>query len=262
MQRRLFVLVLEVCSVAGGQVGTGKNAALPVPPTIEIDMTASLPISMRSAVDVQRNHVPHSAFVSVSDLAVPERARRELQKANQSLAKQNWAQARDRLTKAISFYPSYADAYNNLAVAYAYLGDVRQEREALEKAIALDDHLAVAHFNIGRVDIAQGKLSEAESALKKTEILAPLDPRAFIVLGYCQLLQKRFDDAIASSQEAHKLTAPHAIAHYVAARAFEQKNQLDRAAIELKLFFQEAPTGPGAEDARKELQIVQAALHE
>jgi len=254
--RRVFFLVLaSVCS-AWSQV---RPAVRPPMPMVDIDVDSSWPVNTDSAIDAQRSGTSDTAFVSVSDLSVPRRARRELEKANHSFAKQNWMQARDQLNKAISFDPSYADAYNNLGVAYAYLGDLGQERKALEKAIALDDHLALAHFNIGRVDIAEGKLSEAESALKKAETLAPQDPRAFIALGYCQLLQKRFDDAIATSQEAHKLSAPHAVAHRLTARAFEQERQFDRAATELNLFLREEPAGSSAEEVRKELRLVEAA---
>lgn len=225
---------------------------------VDIDTATSSPIDASSAIAVQRNRVSDSAFVSVSDLAAPERARKEVEKANQSIAKQNWTRARDRLNKAISFYPSYASAYNNLAVAYAHLGDVDRERRSLEKAIALDDHYSLAHLNLGRMDIEQGKLPEAEMALNKAATLAPQDPRALVLLSYCQFLQKHFDDVIATMYEAHKLSAPHAFVHRAAARAFEQKRQFDRAATELNLFLQEQPAGPAAEAARKELEIVQA----
>jgi Flp pilus assembly protein TadD len=197
--------------------------------------------------------------VSVSDLEAPKRARKEVEKAYQSFARQNWMQARDRLNKAISFYPAYAGAYNDLAVAYAQLGDVEEERQALEKAIALDDHYTLAELNLGRMNIQEGKLPEAEAALHRAAALAPEDPRAFILLAYCQFLQKHFDDVIATSHEAHKLSAGHAFVHRVAARAFEQKRQFNLAAAELNPFLQEQPAGPAADAARKELEIVESA---
>ncbi len=48
----------------------------------------------------------------------------------------------------------------------------------------------------------------------------------------------------------------------MAARAFEQKQQYDRAVIELNLFLQENPVGPVADEVRKELPIVEAAQRE
>lgn len=257
--RRVFLFVFALLTSLWAQANPGQNSLRPMP-TVEIDMDAAPP--MNGTSHVQRKRIANQDFVSVSDLGVPRRALRQLKKANQSLAKENWSQARDRLKKAISFYPSYAGAYNNLAVAYAHLGDANLEREALEKAIALDSHLALAHLNFGRMDLDRGKLPEAVAELKTAEALSPNNPSVFILLGWCQYLQKHFDEAIAASNEAHKLSGPHSLAHRIAALAFEQKKQFDRAAIELKLFLQEEPPGPPAQAARKELETVEAAQRE
>ena len=167
MQRLVFVLVLATASFVIAQVHPGQTREPLLPPTVVVDMAPSLPLDARRANDVQRSGLPDNAFVSVSNLAIPGRARRELEKANESLARKNWTQARDRLTKAISFYPSFAGAYNNLAIAYAYLGDVGQQRRALEKAIALDSNFTLAYRNLGRMDIRQGNLLDAEAALNR-----------------------------------------------------------------------------------------------
>jgi tetratricopeptide (TPR) repeat protein len=258
--RRVLFLVLAVIGSAQAQGNSGQNSVRPPMPMVGIDMDIPSPINGTS--EVQRKRGAEQEFVSVSDLAIPQRARKEFAKASQSLTKENWMQARDRLNKAISLYPSYAGAYNNLAVAYAHLGDTDQERQALEKAIALDSHFALAHLNFGRMDLERGKIPEAITELNTAAALSPKNPSAFILLGYCEFLQKHFDGAIAASNEAHKLPVPHSLAHRIAARAFEQKGQFDRAATELNLFLQEEPPGPAAESARKELQIVKAGQRE
>jgi tetratricopeptide (TPR) repeat protein len=258
VQCRMLFLVFALLASAKAQAYPPQISEAATS-TVDVDMGTSPPINAKPGIDEKRGEVRDSAFVSVLDLGVPHRARKEYEKANQSFARRDWTQARDRLNKAISIYPAYADAYNNLAVAYEHLGDANQERQALEKAIAFNDHYALARLNFGRLEIGEGKLSEAEVSLKKAAALAPQDPRVLIVLGYCQFLQKHFDDTIVTSQEAHKLSAPHAIAHRLAARAYEQKRQFDSAAIELNLFLQEQPVGPAAEATRKELQIVEAA---
>ncbi len=258
MQCRVFFLSFVLLASARAQHPPAQISVPWAPLPADVDTAPSLPIYGSSVMDRQRSWPPDSDFVSVSTLGVPKSALKELDKANQSLAKRDWTQARDRLIKAISLYPSYAGAYNNLGVAYAHLGDADHERQALEKAVALDDHLTLAHLNVSRMDIKLGRLSEAETELKKVGILAPRDPTVLGLLSYCQLLQNRFDDAITTSHEAHKLSSPHAFSHYVAARAFEHKGQFDHAAGELKVFLQEEPAGPGADAARKRLQIVQS----
>lgn len=258
--RRVLFFVLAVIGSAQAQGNPSQNPVRPPMPMVGIDM--DIPSSINRTPGAQPKPGADQDFVSVSDLLVPARARKELERGTRALLRQNWVQARDQLNKAISIYPSYAGAYNNLAIVYAHLGDGDKERQAFEKAIALDGHFALAHLNFGRMDLERGKIPEAITELNTAATLSPKNPSVFILLGYCQFLQKHFDDAIAASNEAHKLSAPHMMAHRIAARAFEQKGQFDRAATELNVFLQEEPPGPAAEAARKELQIVEAAERE
>jgi Flp pilus assembly protein TadD len=49
-----------------------------------------------------------------------------------------WREAIYRWQRAISMDPSYAAAYNNLAIAYEHEGDFEKARQAYEKAAELD----------------------------------------------------------------------------------------------------------------------------
>jgi tetratricopeptide (TPR) repeat protein len=203
---------------------------------------------------------PVSGFISASDLGIPARARKELAKANELLAKRDLAQALQKLNTAVAIYPSYALAYNNLGVIYAHLGDRDRAREALQRAISVSDHFALAYVNLGRMNISGNDFSNAEVALGKASAFDPTDPTTLILLAYAELMDGRLDDATASSQQAHAIGKPHAFVHRVAARAFEQKRQLDRAIAELQLFLKEEPGGPRADAARHELEIVQSLV--
>jgi len=129
----------------------------------------------------------------------------------------------------------------------------------LEKAIGLNDHFALAYLNWARMSLANSDFADAETALTKASNLDSSDPRALVLLAYSRFMQGHLDQAIAISEKAHAMEKPHAFAHRVAARAFEQQKQLDRAVAELKLFLKEDPNGPLSDAARKELQIVQGA---
>jgi Flp pilus assembly protein TadD len=206
--------------------------------------------------------IPVNALVSTADLGVPARAKKELDKANELLAKQELARAVQRLNKAIEVYPGYAVAYNNLAVIYARQGDSVRESEALQKAISLNDHFAMAYVNLGRMHITAGEFPAAESALDKASTFDPTDPMTLVLLSYAEFMDHRFDEAIATSRRAHTLEKSHAFVHRVAARAFEQKRQGANAIAELELFLKEEPTGPRAEAARQELQLVETVVRQ
>jgi Flp pilus assembly protein TadD len=49
-----------------------------------------------------------------------------------------WREAIYRWQRAITMDPSYAAAYNNLAIAYEHEGDFEKARQAYEKAAELD----------------------------------------------------------------------------------------------------------------------------
>lgn len=239
MKGRAFaVLLLSVTSAAAQHDASGIAALVSIP------------------VHGERS----SAFVSASDLAIPTRARREFDKANELIRRQELEQAMKKLKKAIAIYPRYTVAYNNLAVIYSQLGDQAGEDEALEKAISLNPSFALAYVNFGRMNVHAGKYPAAELALQKAASLNPADAATLILLSYSQFMEKNFDGAIASSRKAHLLDSPHAFAHRVAARAFEQEKQGTKAIAELEMFLREEPSGAHADAVRHEIEVVRAAL--
>lgn len=205
--------------------------------------------------------VPSSAVVSTVELEVPERARKELRHANELLVKQDYNHALKRLNQAIRIYPAYPDAYNNLAVVYAHLGDRVREREALEEAIRLNDHFALAHLNLGRVHISSADFTGAGAELEKAASLNPTEPATLILLAYTELMEWHLDDVMCTTRKAHALRTPHAFAHRLAARALERQNELGRAITELQISLNEEPAGPRADAARKELTILKSLTH-
>ena len=230
-----------------------------------IDLTSCGPAEFEVQVNRpneldRRNDLPGNAFVSTSELGVPGRARKEFDKANELAGKQDFTQAIQKLNKAISIYPAYAMAYNNLGVIYSRLGDRVREHEALEKAISLNDHLALAYANLGRMSLVSGEFKEAQMALHKASTFDPADPMTLILLAYAEFKDQRFDEALATTRRAHTMDKFHAFAHRVAARVLEQQGQGASAIAELELFLKEAPAGPGADSARQELETVKAAL--
>lgn len=197
------------------------------------------------------------ASISVADLSIPPRARKEFEKASVLIQKREFQKALERLNRAIAIDPGFAYAYNNLGVAYSHLGDFVSDRKALERALALNDHFALAYLNLGRLDITDADFPGAETALNKASNFDPQNAVTLILLTYSQLMQKHFDDALATSQRAHALSQPHAFAHRIAARALEQQHQYAQAIAELKVCIDEEPTGSRADSARRELEIVQ-----
>jgi tetratricopeptide (TPR) repeat protein len=244
--------------VSGQTIADTDTGAIEMNPTV----SAELEVRVTRAGELAPNYdAPASALVSASDLGVPASARREVDRAYKLLGKQDLTHAEQKLRKAIAIYPDFAVAYNNLGVIYSRLGDRERERESLQKAISIDERLAPAYVNLGKMSIGAGDFASAETALNKASRFDPVDPATLILLAYAELMDRRFDEAVATSRKAHALDKPHALAHRLAANALEQKGQAAAAIAELELFLAEEPTGPGADAARKELADVRAVSH-
>ncbi len=58
-----------------------------------------------------------------------------------------WREAIFRWKKAVEIDPSYAAAWNNLAIAYEHEGQFESARDAYEKALKLDPNNSLIHQN-------------------------------------------------------------------------------------------------------------------
>jgi tetratricopeptide (TPR) repeat protein len=245
---------------------SGQNIQTTESETFEVDArtaTQSIFVRVRPAAENDRPNAtrPGSATVSASDLMVSKKASQEFDKATKLIAKQEWKKAIDQLHKALALYPAYAEAYNNLGVVYARLGDSVKEREALQKAIAVNDHFAPAFVNLARLEMKEHNFAAAEADLNKATSADPADARTLALLAQAQLLDVHYEDAITSAHKVHSMShAPYALVHYIAARACERLNRLSDAVSELKLFLTEEPSGESATVARQEMAAIEKHL--
>jgi len=218
-------------------------------------MTQTQEVYVRSA---QAASPGGGTMVSTAELNVPANAAKEFKKGNDALTREEWRKAEEHLNKAVEIYPQYAAALTNLGVVYGKLNDPVSERSALQKAIAANDHYAPAYFNLAVLCIKQNAYTEAQDLLQRAVPLDPTNARMLMFLANMQLLNQQYDAAIASAQRVHSL--PHqnlALAHFIAARAYEHENRLKDAVAELQVFLNEEPQGPRADHIREELMAVQ-----
>ena len=203
---------------------------------------------------------PKSGTVSAADLNVPSKARKELDKANEAMAHQEWSKAAELLNKAIAIYPQYVGAYNNLGVVYGRMNDTTREQEALQKAISLDEHFVPACENLAKLYLQQKKFPEAEGLLGKALSVDPNNGQNLTLLADTQYMERHYDAAIATAARAHSLpNEPHSVAHYIAGMAYEQENRKPQALAQFQIFLAEEPTGPRADHVRSDIAKMQSS---
>ncbi len=208
----------------------------------------------------EQTAAPNSGSVSASALNIPPKARKDLDKANEAMARQQWSKAAELLNKAISIYPQYAAAYNNLAIVYAHTNDPAREKEALEKAFSLDEHYVPACENLAKLYLREKDFSRAEAVLGKVLSVDPNNGLNLTLLADAQYMERQYGAAIATAQKVHALPGQHpSTIHYIAAMAYQQESRRQDALAEFQMFLKEEPTGPRADRVRSDLAKMQAS---
>ena len=244
---------------------TGNEIELSDSGMFEVDrrrMSQTLFVTVHSKDEPKPNNAaPGNAAVAAVDLDIPADAKKEFDKASEAMTRQDWSAAEERLKQATTIYPRYALAFNNLAAVYGHMNDGARQREALEKAIALNDHFVPALVNLAKLCFQDGNSARAEALLEGALRAEPNNAGTMMLLAQAQLLNKHFDAAVATVHTAHSM--PHqglAVIHFIAARAYERQDRPQDALIELRMFLTEEPTGARADQVRKEIdQIEQRA---
>jgi Flp pilus assembly protein TadD len=215
--------------------------------------------SQANSVTPGQPKFPKSPTVAANDLNAPPAATKEYDRGNEEMGEKSWSKAAEHFNKAIKIYPQFASAYNNLSVCYGQMGQRDQQRDALQKALDLNDHCVSCLLNLSYMESRDGKKAEAGSLVEKALALEPDNVEALARMAEVDFAEGQYDQAIAAARKAHGM--PHkdfAIVHYTAASAFEREGRINDAIAELRMFLQEAPDSPKAETARKALTAMQS----
>ena len=131
--------------------------------------------------------------------------------------------------RALFLNPGFADAYNNLGVAFVQLGRIDEARAHFERAIALNPGYADAHNNLGNSLAAQGRLADAAAHFERACALDPTLVNAHNNLGTALVLLGRIDEAAAHYGRMLALDPSHAEAHHSLANIFKMQGKFEAA---------------------------------
>jgi tetratricopeptide (TPR) repeat protein len=192
--------------------------------------------------------------VSAHALNVPAKARKEVDKGNDDMHKQDWAAAEQHFRKAIEIYPQFPVAYNNLGVACLRQKNYGCARDSWRTAATLDASLVPAQVNLARLRIVEHDLGGAESLLQKALGIEPLHPDGLLMLSNVELALGKFDLAVAYARKVpQSFLQLFLVAHLIAGRALEAEKKFDEAAAEYKMIMAQTssqdPAAMRAQDA-------------
>jgi len=226
------------------------------PPRVRGDETGMPSISTSRRYTVMVTLQPKAAdrgkasVVNAALAEVPDDARVLYEKALTLSQNGETTKAIENLKLAISIYPKFPLALNQLGVEYLKSGDARRAVEPLRSAATLSPDAASPKLNLGIALLETQQFHDAESELRNS-LKISATPTAHMYLGLT--LAKLHDGAAAETElkeaiesSANQLT----IAHYYLGGLYWKLLQYHRAADELETYLRLTPNAPDAERIR------------
>jgi len=212
--------------------------------------------------NAQQKNVPGSGpMVSASELNAPPKAREEVQKSTEALAKGDVKKAEERLRKAIEIDPQFARAWNNLGVVLMRENNPAAAKEAFLKSIEVDEKFPSGYLNLARLSMREQKWPEADAYITKSLSFNPLDPEGLTLLAREELLSGQFEKALANARKVHTLPHDHfPDSHLIAGDALQRLNQPAEAVKEYELYLKEDPDASNAAQVRAAMAQLSARI--
>lgn len=214
---------------------------------------ARLTLTLRAKEEIV-SRKPGAQVVSASefDQQIPPAAKKEYDQGMKLVSRGRWQEGIEHLQRAVTLYPDYLIAHNDLGAQYLKLK--RLEEAAAQFLVALERNPKYfnSRFNLGLVLIEQKNYAEAIIQLRQAIALDSTRPAAHLWLGIALL---NTSDLPGAERELSKALitggAGFAPAHYHLAQIYAQRGDLAEAAHALRIYLEEAPKGEYAGEARQ-----------
>src|ERR1043166_8116197 len=161
---------------------------------------------------------------------VPSDAAKEYERGTKAGRDGKTDEAVAHLRKAVSIYPDYLRARNDLATFLLAQGQLDQAAEELRRAVQIDPKAFNPRLNLGIVLVQQRAFADAAESLEKALSLDASSPAAHLYAGLARL---GLDDSDRAEQElstAYQLGgAKYALAQYHLGQLYMNKGERARA---------------------------------
>jgi tetratricopeptide (TPR) repeat protein len=195
-----------------------------------------------------------SRVVSVAELrqSVPSLAKKEYELGLKLVAKGNLLEAASHFQQAISLYPEYLAARNDLGAQFLKLKRIDEAENAFKIVIERDPKNFNAKFNLGLVRVERKDYLEAINQLNQAIVIDSTRPVARLWLGVAMLESGDIPAAERELTKALVMCGSECIAaHYHLARIYSRRGDTAEALRSLRAYLDDAPKGEYVSDARE-----------
>lgn len=191
------------------------------------------------------------------DTAIPAQARKEFERASDASKAGKIEEAITHFRKAITLYPPYVMAHNDLGAQFLSQGKLDNAAEEFRRAIQLDPNAFNPRLNLGIVLVQQHQFFEAAAMLKIALALQPNSAAARLYNGRALEGLNAPDEAERELKAAHELGgSAYAVALFYLGRVYMKKGERELARKTLQRYLHETPNDLNAPEARKLLEVL------
>ena len=218
-----------------------------------------IPISRQYTIQVslqpKRGESSKPGVINAALASVPTQARDLYQEAVAAAQAGDSKKAIERLSGALSVYPEFPLALNELGVQYLRIGEAIKAAEALSRAVKLVPEEFQPRLNYGIALLNQRKFAEAEEQLRIAININTSAPTAHMYLGIALAVERKLAEGekeleIAIDSKSNEVT----LAYRYLGGVFLERHEYHRAADELETYLKLFPKAADADALRQEIK--------
>lgn len=200
-----------------------------------------------------------NSSISVGEFGadVPKDARKEFALASKAAREQRIDQAIAHLRKAISIYPNFVMARNDLGAQLLAQGKLEEAADELRQAASIDDKAFNPKLNLGIVLVQQHQFSEAADVLVRALSLNSESPAARLYAGLAQMGLGNLGDAERQLKAAYTIGgSSYSLALFHLGQLYMNRGEREEARHAFEGYLHDSPAATNADQVRKMIAML------
>ena len=207
----------------------------------------------------ERSNISGAATVSVAEMRVPDKARKEFEKADEAFNKQKIDDARSHCAKALAIMPTYSRALTLSALLDLSDNKLEDAMQKAEQAVKSDYGYGLGYVVLASVYNSLQRYDDSIRTLERGIPLVPNSWQAYFEMSKSLLGKGDYQRALASADKALQLVPQeYAPIHLLRAHALLGLKSYQSAMAELEKYLGDNPNGSDTANVRKTLADVKA----
>lgn len=221
--------------------------------------TSAVTITLKEKSATNENK-PAGSVISVGEIDkdVPDKARKEFERASKLSREGKALESIEHLRKAIAIYPNFMMAHNDLGAQLLEQGKLDEAAIELRRATELDAKAFNPYLNLGVALLRQKRFTEAVDVLRKSLSLESSSPAAKLYLGLALMNTNDLDGAERELKAAYNLGGTsYSDALFYLGELYLNSGARAQARQAFEAYLHSEPNAANAAQAQKLISILQ-----